>query len=58
MWGNLMLDASCKIGRPLNSAETVKRVIEEAGYVDVVEVIYKWPMNRWPADEKMKDIGM
>jgi hypothetical protein len=53
-----MLEASLKLGLPLNSAKTVKQVIEEAGYVDVVEVIYKWPMNRWPRDEKMKEIGM
>jgi hypothetical protein len=31
--------------------------MEEAGFVDVVEVIYKWPMNRWPANKKMKEIG-
>ncbi len=53
-----MLEASLKLGLPLNSAEGVKQVMEEAGYVDVVEVIYKWPMNRWPADKKMKEIGM
>jgi hypothetical protein len=53
-----MLEASLKLGLPLNSAETVKQVIEDAGYVDVVEVIYKWPMNGWPADKKMKEIGM
>lgn len=57
-WGRLMLEASLKLGLPLNSAEGVKQVMEEAGYVDVVEVIYKWPMNRWPADKKMKEIGM
>ena len=53
-----MLEASLKLGLPLNSAETVKHVMEDAGYVDVVEVIYKWPMNWWPADKKMKEIGM
>jgi hypothetical protein len=57
-WGCLMLEASLRLGLPLNSAETVKQVMEDAGYVDVVEVIYKWPMNRWPADKKMKEIGM
>lgn len=56
-WGQLMLEASLKLGLPLNSAVTVKQVLENAGYVDVVEVIYKWPMNSWPADKKMKEIG-
>lgn len=31
--------------------------MEEAGFVDVVEVIYKWPIGRWPANKKMKEIG-
>lgn len=57
-WGILMLEASRKLGVPLDSAVTVKQVMEGAGYVDVTEVIYKWPMNRWPADKKMKEIGM
>ena len=56
-WGNLFLEASIKLGVPLNSALTVKKIMEETGFVDVVEVIYKWPMNKWPADKKMKEIG-
>jgi hypothetical protein len=56
-WGHLMLEASIKLGLPLNSAETVKQNMIEAGYVDVVEVVYKWPMNGWPADKTMKEIG-
>jgi hypothetical protein len=56
-WGNLMLEASLKLGLPLNSAVTAKQFMEDAGYVDVVEVLYKWPMNKWPADKRMKEIG-
>jgi hypothetical protein len=52
-----MLEASIKLGVPLNSAETVQKFMEDAGYIDVVQVIYKWPLNRWPADNKMKKIG-
>lgn len=57
-WGNLMLEATAKLGSPINSAMTVKKIMEDAGYVDVVEVVYKWPTNRWPANKKMKEIGM
>jgi hypothetical protein len=57
-WGGLLLEASIKLGIPLNSALTVKKIMEETGYVDVVEVIYQWPMNKWPADKRMKEIGM
>ena len=46
-----------KLGVALNSALTTKKLMEDAGFVDVVEVIYKWPLNRWPANKYMKEIG-
>jgi len=57
-WGELMLEASFKLSIPLNSVKGVKKIMEDAGYVDVVEKKYKWPMNKWPAEKKMKEIGM
>lgn len=32
--------------------------MEEAGFVDIVEYIYKWPMNKWPANKKIKELGI
>jgi hypothetical protein len=58
MWGDLMLDASYKLGIPLDSVKSVKKIMEDVGYVDVVETEYKWPLNRWPAEKKMKEIGI
>jgi hypothetical protein len=57
-WGELMLEASFKLSIPLNSVKGVKKIMEDAGYVDVVEKKYKWPMNKWPAEKKMKEIGI
>jgi hypothetical protein len=28
-----------------------------AGFENVVEVVWKWPTNRWPKDRKMKELG-
>ena len=56
-YGELMLEGSVKLGVALNSALTTKKLMEDAGFVDVVEVIYKWPLNRWPANKHMKEIG-
>ena len=56
-WSSLMLEASRNLGCPLNTAENCKRMLEEQGFVDVVEKVFKWPMNRWPEDKKMKEIG-
>jgi hypothetical protein len=57
-WGKWMLEASFKLSIPLDSVKGVKKIMEDAGYVDVVEKEYKWPMNKWPAEKKMKEIGI
>jgi hypothetical protein len=53
-----MLDASIKLSIPLNSVKGVKKIMEDAGYVDIAEKEYKWPLNKWPAEKKMKEIGI
>lgn len=57
-WATLMLEASVNIGCPLNSAEACKSLLQAAGFEGVVEKEYKWPMNRWPEDKKLREIGM
>lgn len=32
-------------------------MMSEVGFVDVVETKFKWPINRWPEDEKDKELG-
>jgi hypothetical protein len=57
-WSHLMLESSVKAGRPLNSVKSYKSQLETAGFTNVVEVVYKWPQNRWPKDAKLKELGM
>lgn len=45
------------LGCPLNTAESCRSLLEDAGFEGVVEKEYKWPMNRWPQDKKLKEIG-
>lgn len=56
-WGKLLIEALGKIGRPCNSALKYKEQLEEAGFTDVKEVVYKWPTNRWPKNQKMRELG-
>ena len=56
-WSKLMLDGCIKIGRPTDSALHYREQMTEAGFIDVVETQYKWPMNHWPKDPKYKEIG-
>ncbi|RGP69176.1 methyltransferase domain-containing [Fusarium sporotrichioides] len=56
-WGDLMLEAADKFGAPLDSCTRYKQQLLDAGFVDVVETIYKWPTNPWPRDLKFKEMG-
>ena len=45
-WGELIFEGCQKFGRPANSAESCKEQMIVAGFKDVVEIQYKWPLNR------------
>lgn len=56
-WSNYMIEASDKLGRSMLSSKSYKKWLEEQGFVNVVEIIYKWPQNSWPKDQKYKELG-
>ena len=56
-WSYLILEAGEKIGRRTNSAASYKLQLQDAGFVNVVEVRYKWPQNRWPKDVRFRELG-
>ncbi len=37
--------------------EVMKDLITQAGFVDVVETKYKWPIGPWSNDQRLKDLG-
>jgi SAM-dependent methyltransferase len=57
-WVYQLLEGTKMIGRPFNGANQYKEQMEAAGFTDVVQVIYKWPQNKWPKDKKFKELGM
>ncbi|KAI5456249.1 S-adenosyl-L-methionine-dependent methyltransferase [Mariannaea sp. PMI_226] len=56
-WAKLLQGAFAAIGSPLDSALKYEEQLEEAGFIDVKVVKRKWPLNRWPKDQKHKQIG-
>lgn len=52
-----MHEAVAKFGREADSARRYKDQMIEAGFENVVEIVYKWPQNRWPKDPKLKELG-
>ncbi|KAH7120587.1 S-adenosyl-L-methionine-dependent methyltransferase [Dactylonectria macrodidyma] len=50
-------EAAMKLNRALIDLNTLKPMLEEAGFEDVREYHYKWPSNTWPRDAKFKELG-
>jgi len=47
-WQEHLLEASVRIGRPLNAPPKYKQWMEEIGLANVKEEVYRWPSNAWP----------
>ena len=56
-WTRLLRESSTKLGAGLDSAEKYKQQLIDAGFVNVVQKEFKWPMNTWPKDPKHKELG-
>lgn len=56
-WRDLLVEAFEKMERPVNMVNSYRKLMEEAGFVDIVEVVHKWPMSTWPKDPEYKDLG-
>ena len=54
----LCVEAGNVSGRHNNAAPYYKSYMERAGFVDVVERRFKWPLNDWPKDPHYKELGM
>jgi hypothetical protein len=56
-WQQKLNEAAEQIDQPLNMAPTMKRRLEDAGFVDVRDDAYKIPVGPWPKDRRLKEIG-
>ncbi|KAK2022366.1 TAM domain methyltransferase [Colletotrichum zoysiae] len=45
-------------GRRMDLSWTYATLLRNAGFVDVVEAQYKWPINGWPRDPHYKTLGV
>lgn len=56
-WHELLIEAAEKMGRPIEGLAKYTAEMEEAGFVDIVRKEYIFPLNSWPKDEKLREIG-
>ena len=59
LWGELMCDASRRLGRPMGSEVSDRYAgwMQAAGFVEIEEKNFMWPSNPWPRDQYMKELG-
>jgi len=56
-WCSMMLECGRRLDRDGSVVPHARALMEKAGFVDVVETEYKWPTNRWPEDQHLKELG-
>jgi len=56
-WNKLLTEAAAKANRRLDEGRNHKQNLIDAGFQNVTETRYKWPINTWPKDPKFKDLG-
>lgn len=56
-WCNLLGEAFMKLGNTSIEFHEIKAIMQEVGFIDVVDKRFKWPTNFWPRDKKYKELG-
>lgn len=58
-WGELLLEAGRRLGRPLGSdvSERFEEWMTHVGFVDIQQKMFMWPSSSWPKDPFMKELG-
>jgi hypothetical protein len=57
-WGDVTVELAKRNGNSFAIWSESKKYVQKAGFVDVVETRYKWPMNGWSRNKKLKELGM
>jgi hypothetical protein len=57
-WCTLILLGAANLGRAVTNSRFYPKYMEEAGFVDIVEKHYYWPMNTWPRGKREKLLGL
>lgn len=57
-WGNYIIQGSRNLGFDVEVVKTFPALLAAAGFVDIKNETYPWPMNSWPKDQVLKERGM
>lgn len=54
----LLTEGCSKVGRDLHAPKKWKHVLEEAGFINIEERVFKVPIGGWPRDKRLKEAGV
>ncbi|KAI3549637.1 methyltransferase [Colletotrichum filicis] len=57
-WNELMMEAGQRSGFLLDTCGRAAEMMASVGFVDIVRIQFKWPINQWPRDVKHKTLGV
>lgn len=57
LWGKTVVEMGARFGKTFNIWKEAREKVEKAAFVEVTEVTYKWPMNGWREDPKLRELG-
>ncbi|KOS20130.1 hypothetical protein ESCO_006301 [Escovopsis weberi] len=57
LWCEDLHAAAAVVDRPLGWMPQLRSIFERVGFVDVKVRVFKMPLNGWPKDEKLKELG-
>ncbi|GKT62135.1 methyltransferase [Colletotrichum tofieldiae] len=57
-WNELMMEAGRRSGFLLDTCGSAAEMMASVGFVDIVRIQFKWPINQWPRDVKHKTLGL
>ncbi|KAI9835358.1 MAG: hypothetical protein M1837_003805 [Sclerophora amabilis] len=56
-WWGWLAEATQRVNKPLAYNHWTRAMLERAGFVDIQEEIIQAPLNSWPADPHLRDVG-
>ncbi|TKA23676.1 hypothetical protein B0A50_06512 [Salinomyces thailandicus] len=56
-WGQTFLDCASRAGRSLATQTTMKTRIEQAGFTNIHDQLFKCPIGPWPKNKTFKEAG-
>lgn len=56
-WNPMLMKCGERAGRPLDTVDTMRKAIEEAGFTDIKEKVSKYPVGPWCKDPVLKEVG-